>query len=720
MPASVLDGSALLSTGPELAWAFIGPRPLNGDYWAGNAASGGRFVGIACHPTSASIAYGASASGGIWKTIDAGVNWTPMSDQAPILNHGAITIDRTHPAAVWVGTGEYTTSTTGAGVLRSLDEGATWVQLAATALGSASCSGIAIAPSDDPALPDAIHWTGSLGYRVSRNGGATWTSGGLGGDASSLALHPTDPNTVFVARSGAGVYRSTNAGVSFTLLSGGLPTSGLRRIVLAISPSQPTTLLALCMNASGGLLGLYRTDDSGATWTQLTATPDFPTPQGWYDASISIDPNNANHYFGGGVDPYSVAGIVESTNGGASWTSISSSGGRIHPDHHWTAWGADGIAWFAHDGGVSRRVGGVWQNRSGTLGAVQLYAIDEHDTLPNTIVIGTQDAGAGRKTTSSLSFTQTVAGDGGACEADPTSTTRSWATYPYLTLYRCVGTNCTDISGAWSGDTRDWISPITLDPNDATTLFAGTNRIWQNADAHTSSVWSTISTTTVASGGTISCIAPVPGLPGHLWVGNSRGGVYRTTDGGATWVLARSSDNVSISAICPKPGDPVVAYIARWSSTGARVLKTVTGTTWITVSGTLPSGVTAQALAIDWGRGLPGFVLGSGAGVYASFDHGATWTRSASTLPNVNSSQLNWNPGARTMLLATYGRGAWRTSLPLSTDVDANGVVDGADLGVMLSQWGACVAPHGCASDVNVDGVIDGADLGDLLSAFGQ
>lgn len=721
VPKEVLDGTSQLAPGSSLAWSFIGPRPLAGDYWAGGGNSGGRFVGIACHPTNASIAYGASASGGIWKTVDAGVSWNPVSDQAPILNHGAIALDRTHPDVIWAGTGEYTVASNGAGVLRSPDGGQTWEQLGASALGTARCSGIAVVSSKDPLVPSAVHWTGSLGYRVSRDGGQTWASGsGVAGDCSSLAVHPSDPNIVYVARHGNGIYKSTNAGTTFLKLAGGLPTTGLYRIVLAIAPSQPSTILGLFINADGGLLGLYRTTDAGSTWAVVPGVPDFPRPQGWYDASISIDPANPNHYYGGGVDTYSVAGIVESNDAGVTWADISSSGGRIHPDHHWVAWGADGIPWFAHDGGISRRVNGSWQNRSGTLGAVQIYGIDQHDVLPNTIVIGTQDAGSARKTSTSLSFTQSVGGDGGFCETDPLTSSISWTTYVYLDVYRCFNTSSwTNITGPWSADTRDWISPIALDRSSPNTLYAGSNRIWKNSAAATGSSWTAISTTTVASGGTIACIAPVPGLPGHIWVANSRGGVFRTTDGGTTWLAARNPDLVAITALAPMPGNPTTAYITRRASTGSRVLRTSNGSTWQSVTGSLPTSLTTQCLAIDWARGVPGMVIGAGAGVYASFDDGVSWTRSGAPLPNVNTSQLQVDAGDRTVLLATYGRGAWRSSLPAIEDINADGVVDGADLGVILSQWGACTMAFGCQADLNHDGEIDGGDLGILLSAFG-
>jgi hypothetical protein len=105
--------------------------------------------------------------------------------------------------------------------------------------------------------------------------------------------------------------------------------------------------------------------------------------------------------------------------------------------------------------------------------------------------------------------------------------------------------------------------------------------------------------------------------------------------------------------------------------------------------------------------------------VYASFDDGVSWTRSGAPLPNVNTSQLQIDAGDRTVLLATYGRGAWRSILPAVEDINVDGLVDGADLGFILSQWGSCSMPFGCPSDLNGDGEVDGGDLGIMLSAFG-
>jgi hypothetical protein len=111
------------------------------------------------------------------------------------------------------------------------------------------------------------------------------------------------------------------------------------------------------------------------------------------------------------------------------------------------------------------------------------------------------------------------------------------------------------------------------------------------------------------------------------------------------------------------------------------VLKTDNaGVTWTSVTGTLPSGVRANALAIDWVPVTPTIFVGSGAGAYHSTDGGLTWTKNGAELPNVNVADLYIDPVKRTITAGTYGRGAWRANLPTVTvcdaDCDGSGVLD--------------------------------------------
>ena len=702
----------------SMEWSFVGGKPVRNEYWSGTADAGGRVVSIACHPTNASVAYAASASGGVWKTTDAGATWTPLTDAQASLNHGAVEIDRSFPETVYAATGEYTTGSSGTGLLRSLDGGATW-SLLSTQTGT-NCSGLAVVPGTAANLPAAIHVTGASGYRRSTNGGSTWFAP-ITSSCSSLAVDPANPQRVFVAVSGSGIRRSTNGGTSFTALAGGLPASGFSRIVIAMARSNPQVLYAAFVNSStSGLLGFYRTADGGDTWSQLTGTPDFPRPQGWYDLSVGVDPANPDHVFCGGVSPaYATAGVIETLNGGATWTEISASGGQIHPDQHWVAFGADGTPWFGCDGGVWRRVGGQWVNCNATLAAIQNYTIAQHPLDPNRMMGGTQDNGAAGTSNGSLGWPQITAGDGGFGAYDPVALNRLYTTYVYLRIYRVTNGTTTNISGPWSGDAREWIAPMVIDPGNANRLVAGSNRVWLTGSATAGTTWSAVSTTEVVDGGTVTAIEIVRGLTGVIWVGNSAGGIFRTTDDGATWTRMRTADGAYISAIDARPGSESIAFASRRVSSGSRVIRTVDGVTWSSASGSLPAAVTAQALAVDWGRPIPTVYVGAGSGIYATFDGASTWIKDGVDLPNVNIGQLEIDAQRRTVIAGTYGRGAWRSPMPSAADINLDGSVDGADLGLLLGDWGPCTGTGwGCRSDLDQDGTVGGSDLGLLLGQW--
>ncbi len=701
-----------------MSWTFVGPRPVTSEYWSGNADAGGRVASIACHPTNSAVAYIGTASGGVWKTTNSGTNWTPVTDAMPNLNSGAVCIDRNFPESVYAGTGEYVSGSQGDGLYRSFDGGSTWSAVASASTLGSRCSGLEVISGTTAAVPAAIHWTGSSGYRRSTNDG-TWSSASLTSDCSSLAVNRTDPQQVYVAKKSGGIYKSTNGGTSFTLLAGGLPTTGFTRIVLAIAPSAPTTLYGAFVNTSGALEGLYKTTNAGVNWTKLTATPNFPGSQGWWDLSISVDPTNANHLYCGGVSPvFSVAGVIESSDGGASWTEISASGGQIHPDQQCIAFGANNAPWFGCDGGIWRRSSNQWINCNATLAAIQNYTIAQHPTDPNRMMAGTQDNGANGTSTGSIAWEQLQTGDGGFGAYNASNYTTLYTTYVYLKVYRLVNSTQTNISGPWSSDTREWIAPLVSDANAANTLLGGTNRLWSNTAAMTSSTWTAISDTTVADGGTVTAIATVKGVSNTIWVGNSQGGVWRTTNSGTAWTRIRNIDGVRITTICTRPNSASDAIISRDASSGSRVLRTINASTWTDVTGTLPAGVGGQTLAVDWGRTVPTMYLGSGAGIYASFSLGASWVKNGTDLPNVNIGQLEIDVLRRTIIAGTYGRGAWRSSMPLAADINADGLVNGADLSGVLAAWGSCPASGLCPADVNSSGVVDGADLSAVLSAW--
>ncbi|GMV25432.1 MAG: hypothetical protein AMXMBFR58_14630 [Phycisphaerae bacterium] len=669
-----------------LSWSPIGPRPIGSEYWSGEANASGRVISIAPHPTDANTCYISAASGGVWKTTNGGTNWTPLTDELPTTNGGAISIDPADANTIYYGTGEWQQGSQGDGVYRSTDAGASWVRIATVAQTGSQISGVLVAPGN-PAL---IHVTSSSGYSRSSNGGTTWTKP-LSGDFSALAIHPTDANIVYAASASGGIWKSTNGGTSFTKLTSGLPATGFGRIVMSISRSNPAVLYAAFING-GSLVGLYKTTNSGSSWSKLTATPNFCNSQCWYDAYVAVDPASENTVYCGGVDPrYTVAGIIKSTNGGANWVEIS---GGIHPDHHWMAFGPANTIWEANDGGVwkSTNGGSTWINCNANLQISQHYNLVQHPTAFERFLGGTQDNGTPERTTASNTWPQSQVGDGGFSVFDFSNTTRRYTTYVYLSVTRWNNTSTANITGPWGSDPVNWIAPLVGDPNASATLLAGTNRVWRTTNATASSVsWSAISTSTVAGGGTLNCIAVAKGASNTIYTGSSTGRVYVTTDA-STW-NNRSTGLPSgqVSDIMIDPAAPGTAYVSFHNSSGGRIFRTTNyGVNWTNVTGSLPSGVAAQAIAIDWDwNPTPGLYVGSGAGVYVSLNGGVSWIKDGADLPNVNVQDLTIDPVRRTIAAGTYGRGSWRSNLPSAcpADFDGSGFVDFEDYDAFVQAF---------------------------------
>ena len=654
--------------GAPVLWTQLGPRPITDEYWSGTDEASGRVVAVAPHPADANTVYIAAASGGVWKTIDGGTSWIPLTDELPILNHGCVALDPTNPSMVYVGTGEYTTRSMGDGLFRSTDAGETWDRIGTTSEVGVTCSRILVDPIDSQTL----HVAGEYGYSRTTNGGTTWTRSFDNSRISDLAMKAGDPNTLFLGEHGNGIWRSVNGGDSWMKLGGGLPSTDVQRILLATAASSPSVVYAAIINAAAGLRGLYRSADGGDNWVLKGNTPNFPYPQGWYDAFLGVDPTDENTLYGGGVFPtYAVAGVIKSTDGGDSWVDISCPGAclgepNLHPDQHAIAFGSDGTVWVGNDGGVWKSPdGGVnWVNTNATLTVTQNYAVALNPTDPVQVMGGTQDNGTVERQIDDEDWPQIAAGDGGFLTYDFEEPGRRYTTYVRLTVYRLFGGSTTNITGPWSGDRRNFIAPLIMDPNEPDILYGGTHRVWRTQNASSSATWSAYSGD-LTNGGNLTAIAASAGGSRVLYTGSSDGKVFVKPSATGTW-QDRSAGLPSgqVSDIAIDPSSPAHAFVAFHNTSGNRVLETTaTGSSWVDVTGSLPAGVGGRALAVDWRSNPPILFLGSGAGVYWSTDRGANWTKDGSDLPNVNVGDLVIDPARGTITVGSYGRGAWRAAI---------------------------------------------------------
>ncbi|HXI26963.1 MAG TPA: hypothetical protein VNG89_01030, partial [Vicinamibacterales bacterium] len=387
-----------------LRWRMIGPF------------RGGRVNGVSGVPGQPSTFYFGSVGGGVWKTTNAGRTWLPIFDSQPIASIGAIGVAPWNPNVVYVGTGEADMRSQisyGNGVYKSTDAGRTWTHLG---LDDTRQIGKVMV---DPRNADVV-FVAALGHVYganpdrgvfrSRDGGASWQkvlfkSNDVG--AIDLAFDPVDPQIVYASLwntrrppwsiyppsygPGSGVYKSTDGGSNWQQLTRGLPTDGVGRIGLAVAPTNRSRVYAIVDAKEGGL---FRSDDSGATWTKASGDSRI-WGRGWYFGKVVVDPKNADLVY------VSNTGVYRSRDGGRTFGEPfkGSPGGDdyhqlwIYPDDgNRMILGGDQGAVISVDGLNDHPTWSSWLNQP----TAQIYRLAPDNAFPYWVTGAQQDSGAVR------------------------------------------------------------------------------------------------------------------------------------------------------------------------------------------------------------------------------------------------------------------------------------------------------------------------------------
>ncbi len=660
------------SSSAGLDWQSIGPRPFTEEYWSGNDLASGRISSIIIDPNDPDIAYAAAAQGGVWKTTDTGATWVPLTDHLPSLSSGALAFDPYDSDVIYYGTGDHHfagNSFYGDGLFRSDDAGITWTKVAAKTDVGSYISRVVIDPID----ADIIYIASDLGFVRSTDGGTTWNVELGPGHCTDTAFDPTDPSVVYCAFRGSGIWKSTNHGDNWTKLENGMPIDGFRRINFALAPSNPAVIYAAFATPGGDLYGMYKTIDSGASWSQLTATPDYFGGQGNYDNCIIVDPADEDICYAGGTFPFSGSGhegLIRTLDGGASWIDINVGvdGSQPHPDHHIFAFGSDGRLWLGNDGGIWHTAdrGQHWINCNLTLSLGQIYTNTIHPTNSNFILAGTQDNGSAIYE-GNEAWPQHRGGDGGPNAIEWDSPNIFYSTYVQMkSLYKYDnGSWLGDKTGPWTEDRASWCNgPLVIDQNQPDALLVGTHRVWRSTDG--ASNWTALSGD-LTDGGYLRSLAIAEGASNTIYSGSSDGLVFVTTDGVNWSDRSTGLPAEEIPDIIIDPTDWETAYLCADQATGSRIFFTDdAGVTWYDYTGDLPDGVRAMSMAMDFRTDPPRYYVGTDFGVYASFDDAWTWIKADASLPSLAVYDLTVDYANSVLLAGTHGRGAWRAALDVT------------------------------------------------------
>ncbi len=715
--------AALASQDAEAgSWQSVGPAPIKG----GNLGdfptdSVGRTTALLIHPQNPDIVYAGGAQGGVWKTINGGQSWTPLTDGQASLATGTMTFDPNNPSIIYVGTGEPHQSADsyyGAGILKSTDAGATWAQL-----GADKFAGMGIADIVIPSNTANTIWAAasaqvggtkplvaSPGIYRSTNGGAAWTpvvtvcdSQGNCTSPSSLLMHPTNTNILFAAFDEYGIVRTTDGGATWPLVLS--LTQGINRAEVTISRSNPQVLYAglEALLQSGGTLGaIFRSTDGGDNWGYLnTLQVSYCGEQCSYDNVLAVHPFNPDFLLAGGQAQYSnglpgIDGVVfRTTDGGGNWSTNAgtSANTTLHPDLHAITFAPSNpnIIWIGNDGGVFRSTdgGNTWQQRQGNMATLQFQSVALHPTDSNVLFGGMQDNAKTKSLDGGATWVGVDAGDGGVTAIDPFD-----AKYWYGTRYSQSGSvmqfQRNDANGslpanAWPilstginvNDRVLFYAPLLPDPNTSGVVYWGTHKLYRSTNR--GNAWSAISgdlTKNTGRKSALSTIAVKKGLANVILVGTADGNVQLTTNGGSNWTNVTKSPlpNRYVMEVAIQDANVMFAayggFAQNTPGASGHVYKTTNGgQTWTNISHTgqangLPD-LPVLAMVLD--STAPGTIYaGTDLGVYRTTDGGNSWTPFNTGLPRVAVFDLalqSYPNGKRYLVAATHGRSQFRYDL---------------------------------------------------------
>jgi photosystem II stability/assembly factor-like uncharacterized protein len=666
------------------SWTELGPKPItnptNAFTW-GAAPFSGRVAAIAVNSSNPKNIYLGGAQGGVWKTIDGGLTWTPLTDSQPSLAIGALTISP-DGKTLYAGTGEPNQSGDsyfGAGLMKSSDGGRSWTLLGSSAFNRAAISGIIVSQSNPSKLivsttlgsccrgAYSYSVSAGLGVFLSSDGGASWTrvlpSPATVG-ISTLVVDPTNPNIIWAGDFAGSTWRSADGGSSWTQSLHYTQTSLQGRVALAMSPASGSTLFVAFSNSTGGFIGLFQYQYPNAQGTALRNPPNVIAfnrvysicgraghTQCDYDLVLGVDPSNANIIYIGGVELY------RSSDGGQTWTDLGGfSTGSLHPDHHALAFSpSDSSTIFVgNDGGLwtSSNRGTTWTDLNSGLSLTQFYSIAVSPFANNVIIGGTQDNGCVRYS-GSASWPQLVVGDGGWTGFEASNSNIMYCMYTGLNFQKSVDGGATWSNATTGINLKDkslFIAPLSH-PAVSCLIYIGGTHLYKTTDC--ASTWSDVSGAAFGSGATITALSAAGS--NIVYVGTDGGNVFFSQDGGRSWQTVYSTGQ-TYSPISSIAVDPTTSTIAYFSVAASGVQKaSFQNGAWQVAQLVAPTGST-NVIRINPSNGW--LYAGTDVGAYYSSDGGASWALVGLGLPNVAVFDIVITTSGQ-VVAATHGRGAW-------------------------------------------------------------
>ena len=688
-----------------LEWREVGPY------------RGGRSAAVTGIASQRDTYYMGATGGGVWKTLDGGASWHNVSDGYFGGSVGAVAVSEWDPNVVYVGLGEKTVRgnvSPGDGMWRSTDAGDTWQKIGLE--DTQHISRVRI----DPKNPDRVY-VAAMGHLFGPNeqrgvfrsddGGQTWENILFVSDevgAVDLAMDPTNPRILYASfwrilrtpyslesgGEGSGLYKSTDGGDSWTLISDaeGFPEGTLGIIGIAVSPTNNKNLYAMVEAEDGGV---FRSRDGGETWTRTNEDRNL-RQRAWYYTRIYADPADEDSVYVLNVR------FHYSKDGGRSFVEIDTP----HGDNHdlWIDPNDPLRMIEANDGGanVSYDRGATWSVQSNQPTA-QMYRVSTDNAFPYRLLGGQQDNTAVRIRSRSAAgnaigvrdWEPTAGGESGHIVAKPDNPDIVvGGSYGGFLRVRDHSTGIQRAIDVWPDNPMGWGAaelkyrfqwnfPIAFSQHDPDVLYVAADRVFRTRNLGQS--WEEISpdltrndksrmgpsggpitkdNTSVEYYGTVFALAESPHDEDVIWVGTDDGRIHVTRNGGRRWQDVTPSNLpewAQVNSIDVDPFNDSGVYVAatRYKSDDFRPYLFRSddfGETWSRITDGIPDTHFTRALRADpERRGL--LYAGTEWGIYYSLDDGRNWQSLQLNLPVVSITDLAVKNG--NLVAATQGRGYW-------------------------------------------------------------
>lgn len=682
----------------------------------GPSHSSGRIADFAVNPNNHSEYFVAVAAGNVWKTTNRGTTYEPVFDKYGAWSIASVVIDPKNTNVVWVGTGEYNSQRAigyGDGIYRTEDGGKSWENMGLKK--SEHIGRIVIDPRNSHvyvAAQGPLWGSGAeRGLYKSTDNGKTWkkildVSENTG--ITDIVMDPRNPDILYAASyqrrrrvftlinggPESAIYKSTDAGATWTKCKTGLPKGDVGRIGLAISPANPDVIYAI-IEAAGDNGGFFRSADRGVTWKRMNK---YVSRSPQYYNRIIPDPKDENKVYS--LDTYTM--VTE--DGGKTFRRLGNK--NRHVDDHAMWIDPDDTRHFiiGGDGGVYE----TWDNAAtwhfkANLPVTQFYRVEVDNSKPFYYVYGgTQDnnsMGGPSRTTSSLGIINddwyvTNGGDGFESQIDPENPNIVYAQSQYGVLVRYDKQSGESISiqpQPPSGEAYrwNWNAPLIISPHSPTRLYFAANKLFRSDDRGDS--WEVISPDltrqldrnklpvmgkiqsvdavakhkSTSIFGNIVSLTESPLQEGLIYVGTDDGLIQITEDGGKNWCKIEKIDGVpEMTYVCfllasQHEMDTVYACFDERKNNDLKPYlfkSTDRGKSWISIKSNLPDRGTVYTIVEDYKKSNLLFI-GTEFALYFTIDGGNKWIQLKGGLPTTQVRDIIIQKRENDLVLATFGRG---------------------------------------------------------------